>query len=104
MHGRLCVLVCAFSQHPSKDGALNEDTLNSFQFLCMANCVVARHFHASALLLQHPSQDGALNDDELNTFQFLCFGQPLTPDELASVRQMVAGYPPPTYPAYASAS
>jgi Ras family protein T1 len=36
------------------------------------------------------TQDGALNDDELNTFQFLCFGQPLTPDELASVRQMVA--------------
>uniref|UniRef100_A0A383VCR8 Mitochondrial Rho GTPase n=1 Tax=Tetradesmus obliquus TaxID=3088 RepID=A0A383VCR8_TETOB len=34
--------------------------------------------------------DGALNDEELNTFQFLCFGQPLTPDELASVRQMVA--------------
>lgn len=36
------------------------------------------------------AQDGALNDEELNTFQFLCFGQPLTPDELASVRQMVA--------------
>eukprot|EP00879_Flechtneria_rotunda_P026651 GHRR01028442.1.p1 GENE.GHRR01028442.1~~GHRR01028442.1.p1 ORF type:complete len:119 (+),score=21.64 GHRR01028442.1:22-378(+) len=35
-------------------------------------------------------QDGALNDEELNQFQFLCFGQPLTQDELASVRQMVA--------------
>lgn len=35
-------------------------------------------------------QDGALNDEELNKFQFQCFGQPLTGDELASVRQMVA--------------
>jgi hypothetical protein len=35
-------------------------------------------------------QDGALSDAELNTFQFLCFGQPLTPDELGSVRAMVA--------------
>ncbi|KAF6252047.1 EF hand associated-domain-containing protein [Scenedesmus sp. NREL 46B-D3] len=43
------------------------------------------HGHDSAA-----HQDGALNDEELNTFQFLCFGQPLTPDELASVRQMVA--------------
>lgn len=34
--------------------------------------------------------DGALNDEELNKFQFQCFGQPLTSDELASVRQMVA--------------
>ena len=36
------------------------------------------------------SQDGALNNEELNNFQYQCFGQPLTPDELASVRQMVA--------------
>jgi len=35
-------------------------------------------------------QDGALNNEELNNFQYQCFGQPLTPDELASVRQMVA--------------
>lgn len=41
-------------------------------------------------LLSLMEQDGALNDEELNNFQFLCFGQPLTADELASVRQMVA--------------
>jgi hypothetical protein len=35
-------------------------------------------------------QDGALNNEELNNFQYQCFGQPLTPDELESVRQMVA--------------
>ena len=34
--------------------------------------------------------DGALSDAELNTFQYLCFGQPLTADELGSVRRMVA--------------
>jgi Ras family protein T1 len=42
------------------------------------------------LLLLPAPQDGALNNEELNNFQYQCFGQPLTPDELASVRQMVA--------------
>jgi hypothetical protein len=90
--------------------------LNTFQFLCFGQplkpdelasilhccccrlcCAVANPFDAAscrivfcALHPSTPTQDGALNDDELNTFQFLCFGQPLTPDELASVRQMVA--------------
>lgn len=35
-------------------------------------------------------QDGALNDEELNAFQYLCFGQPLSEDELDSVKAMVA--------------
>jgi hypothetical protein len=42
------------------------------------------------VLCCHHAQDGALNNEELNNFQYQCFGQPLTPDELASVRQMVA--------------
>ncbi|KAI8466496.1 MAG: hypothetical protein J3K34DRAFT_460850 [Monoraphidium minutum] len=35
-------------------------------------------------------QDGALSDEELNGFQCLCFGQPLSEEELDSVKAMVA--------------
>jgi hypothetical protein len=39
---------------------------------------------------KNQTKDGALSDDELNGFQCLCFGQPLTAEELGSVKAMVA--------------
>ncbi|KAI8463172.1 MAG: hypothetical protein J3K34DRAFT_527193 [Monoraphidium minutum] len=41
-------------------------------------------------LMCDDDQDGALSDDELNAFQVLCFGQPLSEEELDSVKAMVA--------------
>jgi hypothetical protein len=81
---------------------LIDDELNTFQYLCFLDAVLNLHLpsHPFVLnsLLRHYLcalacllllQDGALNDDELNTFQYVCFGQPLTAEEMGSVRQMV---------------